>query len=143
MRPVTRLAAVAAVLLPAACAAPPPPSGPSIVALPQSGSDLARFQREDIGCRGTASAAISASAPAPGTQINPVAPPPAQSPYAMQRNYDIAYAQCMTAAGHQIQQRPTAYGYGYGYAPPVVVQPAPVYGGWWGVGVGFGPRYIW
>jgi hypothetical protein len=52
---------------------------------------------------------------------------------ALQRNYDIAYAQCMTAAGDKIPPAPSAvavgypgypypyaYPYPYGYYPPVV-----------------------
>jgi hypothetical protein len=65
--------------------------------------------------------------------------------YALQDAYNVAYAQCMTAAGNQVQQPsgpvvagypgpyPYAYGYPYAYVapPPVIVEPAFGFGWGW------------
>jgi hypothetical protein len=54
----------------------------------------------------------------------------------LQRSYDIAYSQCMTAKGNSVptgqQAPPYGYGgYGYGYGGPAVVVGGPmVYGGY-------------
>ena len=60
--------------------------------------------------------------------------------YGLQRQYDITYAQCMTAAGNEVQPfeggAPGALAYG---APYPYAYPYPVYGG--GVYVGIGPRW--
>ena len=60
--------------------------------------------------------------------------------FGLQRQYDITYAQCMTAAGNEVQGGvDLAAGPGY-FAPPVVFAPPPlVYGG--GVFLGIGPRW--
>jgi hypothetical protein len=148
MRPIARFAALGAVLLPAACALPPPPSGPSILALPRAGTNYDQFRREETSCRAAASGAIAPSLPPEGTPPpNPVAPPPAQNPYTLQRNYDIAYAQCMSAAGHQVQGTPAPRPpvSAYAYPPSVLVappDPVPFYGPWWGLSFGTGP-YGW
>lgn len=68
--PITPRASLA-LLLPlvlAACAVAPP-TGPSVLALPPEGKDLARFQTEDAYCRSYASAQIGYGSPAQaGTQ---------------------------------------------------------------------------
>ena len=69
----------------------------------------------------------------------------------MQRNYDVTYAQCMSAAGESVPN-PNAvapagygypppgygYGYGYGYAPPVAYAPPVYVAPPIGRGIGFG-----
>ncbi len=64
---------------------------------------------------------------------------------ALQRNYDVTYAQCMVAAGESVPNPsgPPPSGYpaypGYGYAPPMVYAPPPmIYGPPIGIGLGFG-----
>jgi hypothetical protein len=74
----------------------------------------------------------------------------------MQYQYDMAYAQCMVAAGYTVQQPsypPPAYAYApypyapYAYAPtpyPYAYAPPVVVGGWgWGGGWGRGPGWGW
>jgi hypothetical protein len=56
------LGPVAALALLAACAAVPP-SGPTVLALPAEGKDLARFQGEDASCRSYATASIGGTSP--------------------------------------------------------------------------------
>jgi hypothetical protein len=46
----------------AACAVAPP-AGPTVLALPPAGKDLAQFQRDDIACRGYAQQQIGYGAP--------------------------------------------------------------------------------
>ncbi len=67
----------------------------------------------------------------------------AASGYGLQQQYDVTYAQCMTAAGNDVQAPEPGYqvagaypyGYGYGYGAP--------YGPYWGGGLylGIGPRF--
>ena len=58
----------------------------------------------------------------------------------LQRSYDIAYSQCMTAKGNSVpagQQPPPPYaygGYGYGYGGPAVIVGGPVVYGGYGYG---------
>jgi hypothetical protein len=172
----------------------PPPSGPRVVALPEKGKDLAQFQREDLGCRQGASAAIGGANPqqeaanaavgtavvgtvigaAAGALIGAAAGNPGAGAaigagaglltgsaaganaavgygQGAQYQYDVAYAQCMAAAGNQVQapQAPSyagGYGYpgyGYGYGYPYYAPfwgPAFVVGGYWGRGWGWGHR---
>lgn len=65
------------------------------------------------------------------------------STWGLQRGYDIAYAQCMTAAGQKVpdvntlpQYMPYYYypGYGYPYGPPVYMAPYGYGYGWGGWG---------
>jgi hypothetical protein len=63
----------------------------------------------------------------------------------VQRGYDIAYAQCMAAAGESVPHPNANYApavYGYAYPPPVVAYGAPVvYAPPVVVGYGLGPRW--
>jgi hypothetical protein len=61
--PRTTLSAALALLGLGACAVAPP-TGPTLVATPPQGKDLARFQQEDFGCRSYASAQIGGGSPA-------------------------------------------------------------------------------
>jgi hypothetical protein len=66
----------------------------------------------------------------------------------LQRRYDMAYSQCMVAAGYTVQQPGYGYpGYGYsGYPGPVYAYPAyPYYYGpaYYGPTVGIGFSYVW
>jgi hypothetical protein len=123
------LAALAPVA--AGCAATPPP-GPSVVVLPPQGKDLTQFQREDVSCRQYAAARIASESP-PQTK--------GVSTDQLQRDYDIAYAQCMAATGNQLSPYSMSFEPFYNYPYP------PFYDDWWGpgFGVGFvsfaGPRF--
>jgi hypothetical protein len=68
----------------------------------------------------------------------------AASGYGAQQQYDITYAQCMTAAGNEVQPYGTAPPAGVAYAAPypypyAYSYPYPYYGG--GVYLGIGPRW--
>lgn len=70
------------------------------------------------------------------------------SGYSAQQIYDMAYAQCMTAAGNRIQGPiAPAYGYAPAYAPaPVYAAPYPYYAApypYYGPSVIIGPRWGW
>ncbi|HEY0182129.1 MAG TPA: hypothetical protein VGC09_04910 [Rhodopila sp.] len=109
------------------CAAVPP-SGPSIVALPQQGKDLAQFQREDAACREYAATRIT--------------PPNAsgKSSDQLQQAYNIAYAQCMATNGDNISPIPISYGPAYAYPDPWYWDPWHDPG--FGVSfIGFGSRF--
>jgi hypothetical protein len=104
-----------------ACAVSPP-TGPTVLALPPEGKDLARFQQEDTGCRAYAQAGTAAGTGSVWT-----------SAFELQQRYDIAYAQCMAAHGDRVQSLPLAWlyaPYGYPYAP--------YDGPWFGPPVAFG-----
>jgi len=58
------IGALSGVALVAACTVPPP-SGPTVMAIPPPGKDLAVFQQEDGQCRGYAAATIGALPPGP------------------------------------------------------------------------------
>lgn len=113
----------AAVLMLAACASAP--TGPTVPVLPGTGKSLEEFRVDDGACQQFAmSQAMGAGAAgAAGTG----------STYAMQRQYDFGYIQCMYAKGHRVpvlgpmavrpsqppgQLRPTP-GLQPGQAPPV------------------------
>ena len=50
----------------------------------------------------------------------------------LQQRYDIAYAQCMTASGDQLQAFPVAWPHGpYGYPTPIQASTAPGLVGRW------------
>ncbi len=181
-----RLFPFAAAMLPvalAACAVAPP-TGPTVMALPKPGSNLADFQRQDMACRNYASSAIGNLSPAQaanqsavgsavvGTAIGAAAGAAigsvsgnlgagaaiggasgllvgsaagannaALSAGELQHRYNVAYTQCMVAAGYTVEQPdygpPPAYAYGpYAYpAYPYYYGPAV------GVGFGWGPRW--
>lgn len=83
----------------AACAVAPP-TGPSVMALPSQGKNLAVFQQEDGHCRSYASARIGTAVGATDT---------AAGPYDLQQLYDIAYTQCMYSYGNTVQTAPPNY----------------------------------
>jgi hypothetical protein len=83
-----RLSALALLAL-AGCAVPPP-SGPSIVALPGREKSLEQFTGDDMKCRRFA------------TERSAVGQTAMLSDWEMQRDYDMAYVQCMYAAGHRV-----------------------------------------
>jgi hypothetical protein len=90
------------------CAAVPP-TGPTIVALPPQGKDLAQFRQEDADCRGYAQQQLGS--PPAGS----ASPTTAQ----LQQDYDIAYAQCMSASGNSLQSLAMFSPYGpFGYPYP-------------------------
>ncbi len=116
-----------------ACAVTPAVMGPSVIVLPPQGKDLTQFQGEDASCRQYAATIVAKSA-------NPNS---AASISQQQQQYDIAYAQCMAAAGNQLA--PSAIRYAPNF-PYVDAYPA-YYGPWFGstIGLGFvgvfGPRF--
>jgi hypothetical protein len=75
-------------LLTAACASAP--TGPSTLVLPGEGKSHDQFRADDARCRPVAAAEVQAT---PGGYVTP------------QAKYDMAYVQCMYAAGHQVPVR--------------------------------------
>ncbi len=107
---------LAALLALGACAAVPP-TGPSVMALPPAGKDLATFHADDASCR------QYAAAQTPGSNVS------AASTAALQQNYDIAYSQCMASKGNSVRNQP---------GPPIVVAYPPYpYPYWFG-----GPVFV-
>jgi hypothetical protein len=117
-----------------ACAVTPP-QGPTVVALPPEGKNLAQFQQEDTTCRDytqqqLANESVTGTASASAAEL--------------QQRYDIAYAQCMAASGNRLQQFSVAwpYGpYGYPYFYPGFYSPWFVPSVSLGFFGGFGPRF--
>jgi hypothetical protein len=68
-----------------ACASTP--TGPSVMALPGGSKSYDQFRGDDARCRQAAAAELQETAPGAVSE---------------QRRYDMAYMQCMFAAGHQI-----------------------------------------
>ena len=64
---------------------------------------------------------------ATGAVLGTAASDPGYSQYGIQRQYNIAYAQCMSSKGNQVQQRPH-YAGPPGYGPPPPYGPPPGYG---------------
>jgi hypothetical protein len=173
-----------------ACAVAPP-TGPTVLSTPPEGKDLAKFQQEDMNCRGyamnnaggTAQAGTNAGvgSAVAGTALGAAAgallgaaggaagagaavgagvgllagsavgtDQARAAGYSAQQIFDMAYSQCMTASGNQIQGPITpAYASGPAYyaAPyPYYAAPYPYYGGAvivgrpWGWGWGGGWR---
>ncbi len=91
-----------------ACTAAVPPSGPAVLVLPPEGKDLGRFRQEDANCRDYAASQVGPATGASNARI---------SSYALQRRYDVAYAQCMAASGNRLQPPTVGYTspYVYGY----------------------------
>lgn len=126
-----RWVALAAALLLSGCVVPPP-AGPSVGALPPKGKDAAQFQQDDFTCRQYASQMLGGAAQ--------------YSAAAQQQQYDLNYAQCMTAHGniapvatagapaYAYPYYPYPY-YPYAYASPYYPYWYPWY---WGAPVGFG-----
>jgi hypothetical protein len=84
----SRLSALALLAL-AGCAMPPP-SGPSVISLPGRDKSLEQFTADDMKCRQFATERSTAGQTA------------MLSDWEMQRGYDMAYVQCMYAAGHRV-----------------------------------------
>jgi hypothetical protein len=76
-----------------ACAAPP--TSPRVLVLPQTGTPLEDFQRDDRECQGYASRQLSTEAQA-GARTS-----------TLQWRYDMAYVQCMYAKGHRVPDATT------------------------------------
>jgi hypothetical protein len=100
--PLVILIAIAA----SACASAP--TGPSVMVLPGTGKSMEQFQTEDGRCRQVALRELEAVRPG---QVSD------------QRRYDMAYIQCMYAAGNQVpvSGRP---GYSSPTGPPQVTRPS-------------------
>jgi len=104
-----------------------PPTAPSVVALPPQGKDLTQFQHEDESCRQYAAGRI-ASETAPGHA--------ATSTEQVQRDYDIAYGQCMATNGNRMDFYPMSFAPSYAYPYPAYYDP------WWGWGPGLGFGFV-
>jgi hypothetical protein len=128
------IGALGGVALVTACTMPPP-SGPTVMAIPPPGKNLAVFRQEDGQCRSYAAATIGALPPgqatsptsnataedvgatidgAPGYVGNVAAGATyaASSVYDVQTRYDIAYTQCIYSSGNAVLPMPaSAYGY--------------------------------
>ena len=79
------------------------PSGPAVLAVPGQGKTLEAFQQDDVACRQYASERVGAGV--------------AQASSAgLQRQYDMAYLQCMVAKGNTVPSLAAPPGPGY-YAP--------------------------
>jgi hypothetical protein len=123
------------------------PTGPTVLAVPPAGKDLAAFQRDDTTCRGYAQQQIASDLPqqaatqsaagsaATGTTAGASHAPTTDA--GLQQRYDVAYAQCMASNGDQPQSMAVAWPYGYGpYGYPY---PYPAYYDYWfGPVLGFG-----
>jgi hypothetical protein len=90
------VAASGVILLIAACETAP--TAPNVMVLPSAGASLEQFQADDTTCRQWA----TRQAPSPGQQ----------------RQYDIAYQQCMYAKGHVIPGAPAPRGTAAPPPPP-------------------------
>ena len=106
MIPKTIALAVVIALAASACASAP--TGPSVMVLPGTGKSMEQFQNEDARCRQAAIRELETVKPG---QVSD------------QRRYDMAYIQCMYAAGNQvpISSRP---GYTSPSGPPQVTRPS-------------------
>jgi len=104
------LIAAAAAVLTSACASTP--TGPSVMVLPGSSKTFEQFQADDARCR---QAAVTDAATAKEGNVHP------------QQRYDMAYMQCMYAAGNQIPMagRPPGAGAANVPQPPAGTPPAP------------------
>jgi hypothetical protein len=132
------IGALGGIALVTACTIPPP-SGPTVMAIPPPGKNLAVFQQEDVQCRSYAAATIGALPPGratspaaasaasnatpaePGATIGGAAgyagtiaagaTYAASSAYDVQTRYDIGYTQCIYSSGNAILPMPaSAYG---------------------------------
>jgi hypothetical protein len=89
MRPRILSSLLGVLVLLSACAVTP--TGPHVLVLPQAGTPLEDFQRDDRECQGYASGQLPT-----GVQAG------AQSTATLQWRYDMAYVQCMYAKGHRV-----------------------------------------
>jgi hypothetical protein len=121
------------------------PTSPSVLALPANGKPFAQFQQEDMNCRNyaqqqTAGMAEQANNRAVGAAVLGTgvgagvgagyglaagsaigAGQSNAANYSLQQRFDIAYTQCMYAAGNSVQSPPP------GFAPPPVGYVGPAY----------------
>jgi hypothetical protein len=88
MRPRGRSLLFGVLWLLTACAAIP--TGPGVLVLPQAGTPLEAFERDDRECQGYAS------------QQLPTGTPAGASSATLQWRYDMAYVQCMYAKGYRV-----------------------------------------
>jgi len=88
----------------------PMPIGPGMPALPGTAKTFAQFQADDRECQGYASSDVAARASA------------ASDSYALQRQYDFTYIQCMYSRGHKVPIAGAYTGAAPGAIPP---PPAP------------------
>jgi hypothetical protein len=96
------------------------------VALPAQGKDLAQFRQEDAACRGYAQQQLAAPSTPGGASATTAQ---------LQQDYDIAYAQCMSASGNSLQSMAAFWPYGpLGYPYPY----PGFYGPWFGSGFAVG-----
>ena len=126
-----------------------PPTGPSVLALPPEGKDLARFRDEDGSCRQYASAQVGHGSPTQAATRGAIGGAAHATSADLQQRYDVAYAQCMAASGNRLQPLP-AVGYYGSYSHGPYAYPA-YYGGYYGPWFGptvslgffgrFGPRF--
>lgn len=91
-----------------------PPTGPSVLALPTAGKNLAVFSQDDSSCRGYAQLQSGGRRSAAGhdtqhcRRFRPPGGSAAGASYGsmttaeLQQRYDISYAQCMTARGNTV-----------------------------------------
>jgi hypothetical protein len=97
-----------------------PVTGPAFAALPGQGKSYDQFKIDDAHCREVAMASIggAGSASAAGATA--------------QRSFDVAYAQCMTAAGNAVPNiNPPPFTYApYAYPYPPYVYEGPIGFGW-------------
>lgn len=83
-----------------ACAAVLPTEPQQIIATPPAGKPLSAFQNEDAACRQYAAGKMPSDLQHASSDV-------------LQHQYDVAYAQCMTVDGNQIQVAPIIYQYSY------------------------------
>jgi len=149
-------AAMTGILLVSACATPP--MGPRVAVMPGPNKPFDVFQQDQAVCQqyaqqqvgGQAQSAnnnavgsailgtvLGAGLGAAGGAVAGTAVGANQSQYAqggIQRQYDVAYQQCMYSRGNQVAgygrpvYPPSQPGYGYGAPPPGYQQPQPEYG---------------
>jgi outer membrane biogenesis lipoprotein LolB len=84
------------------------PTGPHVLVLPQAGTPLEEFQRDDKECRSYASHQLPTGAQAG-----------ARSAATLQWRYDMAYVQCMYAKGYRVPDGAVPP------PPPQTVRPPP------------------
>ena len=89
------IASIGVALLVTGCASAP--TGPNVTVLPGDEKNLQEFQGDDTACRQWASQQSGAAA-TPGASSNGST----WSSAPAQRNYDVAYAQCMYSKGNQV-----------------------------------------
>jgi hypothetical protein len=92
---------IAAAVLTSSCASTP--TGPSVMVLPGTGKSFEQFQADDARCRQAATANTEATK---------------EGNVHAQQRFDMAYVQCMYAAGHQVPMAGRSPGAGAANVPP-------------------------